>query len=213
MTGRRINEILELGAAHALYFHQGNWYHHLKKFPGILIDSRGYLWFDTKQEFENSKDIRIKARVNIYGGIESKPGYIKFTREQLLKLEEELYSFDGEISLRKLRTSNLIIRNARLTQKLKELYSYSCQICKKQISTGRDSYYAEVHHIKPLGEPHNGPDIIENMICVCPNCHVLLDYKVIFLRLKSILSKHKIESKYIDYHNEQVNVQNLTTPQ
>jgi putative restriction endonuclease len=35
--------------------------------------------------------------------------------------------------------------------------------------------YAEACHIKPLGRPHNGPDTPENILCLCPNCHVLFD--------------------------------------
>ncbi|NVN18261.1 hypothetical protein GUA46_07905 [Muricauda sp. HICW] len=204
MKGRMINEILQLGAAHALYFHQGNWYHHLKRFPGVLIDSGGYLWFETKEKFANSKDIKIKERVNIYGGISSKKGYIKFSAEQLLKIEEEICSTDEEVALRKLRTTNLVLRNIGLAQKLKETYNYRCQICGNQIPIGTNNYYAEVHHIKPLGKPHNGPDVLENMICVCPNCHVLLDYNAIFLSQHSILSKHKIKKEFVDYHNSQL---------
>ena len=28
-------------------------------------------------------------------------------------------------------------------------------------------------HIRPLGRPHSGPDVPENVLCLCPNCHVL----------------------------------------
>ena len=35
--------------------------------------------------------------------------------------------------------------------------------------------YAEGAHIKPLGKPHNGPDEVENILCLCPNHHVLFD--------------------------------------
>jgi len=38
---------------------------------------------------------------------------------------------------------------------------------------------AEVVGMEPLGTPHNGPDVYENIVCVCPNHHVLLDYGVI----------------------------------
>ena len=30
-------------------------------------------------------------------------------------------------------------------------------------------------HIQGLGRPHNGPDIIENMLCLCPNHHDQFD--------------------------------------
>lgn len=34
--------------------------------------------------------------------------------------------------------------------------------------------FLEVHHLKPLGE--GGPDIVENAIAICPNCHRALHH-------------------------------------
>jgi len=48
-----------------------------------------------------------------------------------------------------------------------------------QISAGE--FYLEAHHLKPLGKRHNGPDMEKNLVCVCPNCHVLLDFNAIRL--------------------------------
>jgi putative restriction endonuclease len=36
--------------------------------------------------------------------------------------------------------------------------------------------YAEAAHIRPLGAPHHGPDTPDNILCLCPNHHVLLDH-------------------------------------
>ena len=44
----QINKLLNLDAAHAFYFKTGNWYHVLKRFPGMLIDSDGYVRFETE---------------------------------------------------------------------------------------------------------------------------------------------------------------------
>jgi len=38
--------------------------------------------------------------------------------------------------------------------------------------------YAEAAHIRPLGDPHNGPDTPDNILCLCPNHHVLFDHGV-----------------------------------
>jgi putative restriction endonuclease len=35
--------------------------------------------------------------------------------------------------------------------------------------------YAEAAHIRPLGAPHDGPDTPDNILCLCPNHHVLFD--------------------------------------
>lgn len=33
----------------------------------------------------------------------------------------------------------------------------------------------EQAHIKPVMRPYNGPDSLNNIICLCPNHHVLFD--------------------------------------
>ena len=36
--------------------------------------------------------------------------------------------------------------------------------------------YAEAAHVRPLGAPHDDPDVPENILCLCPNHHVLFDH-------------------------------------
>ena len=82
------------------------------------------------------------------------------------------------------------------------MYDDQCQICGyKVILIGRN--YSEGHHLQPLGNPHHGRDIKGNIIIVCPNCHAKLDYKAIKIN-KTIISRHKIDEIYIDYHNNLV---------
>ena len=96
-----------------------------------------------------------------------------------------------------------ILRDTALAREIKRTYKYKCQICYQTLMIAGDTPYAEAHHIKPLGAPHNGPDEGGNIICVCPNCHVLLDYGGIILDSKQLnsTSEHKISTEYIDYHN------------
>ena len=107
-------------------------------------------------------------------------------------------------------------RNQSLTRQLKGFYENSCQICNNQLDIGDDEFYSEVHHIQPLGK-HNGPDIIENMIVLCPNHHIMFDKGSITVDLntckvfhvnkkheingKSINLQHKIDPQYIKYYN------------
>ncbi|MEU8290397.1 HNH endonuclease [Streptomyces pseudogriseolus] len=35
--------------------------------------------------------------------------------------------------------------------------------------------YSEAAHIRGLGSPHHGPDELQNLLCLCANCHVLFD--------------------------------------
>lgn len=80
----------------------------------------------------------------------------------------------------KQKNSTLIISNQSKKEAVKCLYDYRCQICGQYILRKGWSYSlsrklewtflsADVHHILPLSE--KGPDIRENMLCLCPNCH------------------------------------------
>src|SRR6266567_515191 len=51
-----------------------------------------------------------------------------------------------------------ILRDTALARWLKHLYSFECQICRTTIDLPNGGRYAEVHHIRPLGTPHNGLD-------------------------------------------------------
>jgi len=53
------------------------------------------------------------------------------------------------------------------------------------------------------GADHKGPDIVENIMCVCPNHHALLDYGAIPINLKNlrISSGHMFSEQYVEYHN------------
>ena len=94
-----------------------------------------------------------------------------------------------------------ILRDTALARMVKESYNYQCQICGKRLKLNGHIPYAEAHHIMPLGKPHNGPDVRSNILCVCPNDHVLLDYGAIKLDKNSLKG---IGKEYIDYHNENI---------
>lgn len=100
-------------------------------------------------------------------------------------------------------TTYRVLRDTELASRVKLLHEYRCQICSHTIELSDGSRYAEAHHIQPLGEPHNGPDIIGNILCVCPNHHAELDYRVSSLNLSDFRSApgHTVDAKYVDYHN------------
>ncbi|MEW2548869.1 HNH endonuclease [Streptomyces sp. NPDC047002] len=41
--------------------------------------------------------------------------------------------------------------------------------------------YSEGAHIQAVGSPHNGPDTTDNVLCLCPTCHVMFDGGAIVL--------------------------------
>ena len=99
-----------------------------------------------------------------------------------------------------------LFRDTALSREIKRIHKHKCQICSKVLMINSNTPYAEAHHIKPLGGPHNGPDVRSNIICVCPNCHALLDYGGILLEQSKLHSTnlHKISPEYIDYHNANI---------
>lgn len=83
--------------------------------------------------------------------------------------------FNETPSQRREYTVNRLIRETRIAQEVKHLYNYACQVCDQTISLPTGGNYAEAAHIKPLGIPHNGPDTLENLLCLCPNHHLMFD--------------------------------------
>lgn len=99
-----------------------------------------------------------------------------------------------------------ILRDTTLARKLKKLHEDTCQLCSTQVKLRADTTYSEAHHIIPLGQPHFGPDTAENMIVLCPNCHVLCDYGAIELSLNTISMRaaHSVSSESVTYHNKSI---------
>jgi putative restriction endonuclease len=85
-----------------------------------------------------------------------------------------------------------VIRSTEVGNFIKTLYKYACQVCGTVLETpaGR---YAEAAHIRPLGAPHNGPDTLDNVLCLCPNHHALFDYGS--FAIAQDLSLHGIDGK------------------
>ena len=73
-----------------------------------------------------------------------------------------------------------VIRDTAVSNWIKSLYGYACQICGDVLDLPVGNY-AEGAHIRALGAPHDGPDTIDNMLCLCPTHHVLFDKGAIYL--------------------------------
>jgi 5-methylcytosine-specific restriction protein A len=221
ISGKFLNTYFGINASHALYSEGGKWYHLLNSFPAALFDANGYVILVSEEEYLHSPQIRIQKEVNIPNGIKSLPGYIKISENGFFRnffreaKENQSRSFfqpnnkgqnipvGKERTYRKSIKYARIIRDTQVSRWVKAVHNFTCQICGKTLILPNGKRYSEAHHIQPLRAPHNGPDIIENIICVCPNDHVLLDYGAVALEAKNLFSinGHQIDEKFVNYHN------------
>ncbi len=139
------------------------------------------------------------------------------SEKEIDKLEEELKSTLKSEYKRVERSSatvNRLKRNIKISEELKLIYGYKCQVCNVFLKTPSVPV-AIGAHIKPLGKPHNGPDVIENMICLCPNHHEQFDDYGYYLdpetleikglegyegKKINLNKKHKIDKEFLKYH-------------
>jgi putative restriction endonuclease len=132
---------------------------------------------------------------------------------QLRMTPEEIeLDYEKRDKKRKEGTVIRIIRDTKIAGDIKRLYNYECQICGTPILI-KSVRYAEGAHIKPLGKPHDGDDCSENLICLCPNHHVMFDggaFSILDnLELTGSISgvlrlhpKHRLDKSNLKYHRE-----------
>lgn len=112
--------------------------------------------------------------------------------------------------------SSRIVRDRTVAEQVKAWHDSACQVCGTRLQTVAGAY-AEGAHIQGLGQPHNGPDDESNMLCLCPNHHVLFDSGAIhiddnFVIWDSIeqtrigplrrVSEHRIGLDFLRYHRQ-----------
>ena len=80
LSGKKLNELWNVGAKHALYHREGSWYNNLEAFPGALFDPNGYVLFQTEEHFRNSRHLKITQETNVPSGISAIPGYTRMRK-------------------------------------------------------------------------------------------------------------------------------------
>ncbi|RSN66266.1 hypothetical protein DMH08_16730 [Actinomadura sp. WAC 06369] len=115
---------------------------------------------------------------------------------------------------RRLATIQRMRRNVEVVRKVKGWHGNRCQVCRQTVDlpSGPSS---QVAHIRGLGVPHNGPDVVENALCLCPNDHLRFDNGAIYLtddlRIVDALTTnigeqihvhpaHRIAIEHVRYH-------------
>jgi hypothetical protein len=104
-----------------------------------------------------------------------------------------------------------VVRNSAVVAKVKRCHDHRCQVCDIRLETPAGPY-AEGAHVRPLSSPHNGPDVVGNVLCLCPNHHVLFDAGAFTVRddLRLIgmsgtlrtVPTHRLDKKQLRYHRE-----------
>lgn len=108
-----------------------------------------------------------------------------------------------------------IVRSTAVSDAVKRIHDYTCQVCDESLLLPVGDY-AEGAHIRGLGRPHEGPDQPGNLLCLCPNHHVLFDKGAIYVdesfdvrnfegRLIGPLTLkpgHVIDTAQLKYHRE-----------
>jgi len=120
-----------------------------------------------------------------------------------------------------------IERDTEAVRALKALYGYRCQVCGIRLRLDRTTFFAEGAHIRPLGRPHNGPDVTENILVLCPNHHVEIESGVLSIspedgitihhafedntvheRPLTLMPGHVLGREYLRYHWERLYMPN-----
>ena len=104
-----------------------------------------------------------------------------------------------------------VIRDTQKARSLKEQYEFACQICGTSIRLQPDRLYAEVHHLRPLGGEHRGPDVEGNMLVLCPNHHAAFDFGAAYFvsptKIRMGIEEfplrldHQLSPQHVKYHN------------
>lgn len=108
-----------------------------------------------------------------------------------------------------------VVRNSAVSQWVKDTHAHACQVCDVVLDLPVGSY-SEGAHIRPIGSPHDGPDTVDNVLCLCPTHHVLFDKGAIYvddeLQVRTHAGKalgpllihddHHIGVAHLAYHRE-----------
>ena len=106
--------------------------------------------------------------------LEAIPGGYSFKREDPLQWDETDVPQGESSPVRKQAITQRLVRSTRVVEFVKDLYGDECQIC-NVVLTHPGGRTSEGAHVRALGAPHNGNDVVANVICLCPNHHTLFD--------------------------------------
>lgn len=126
---------------------------------------------------------------------------------QMQQFENQELDHGIRIQRRQEVLSHKIVRDHKLASTVKMLYNHQCQICGEALKV-KGGFYAEAAHIKALGHPHNGDDSLTNLLCLCPNHHVMFDRGTIQIEEDLSIKGANFKKLYL-HPNHNISLQNF----
>ncbi len=186
-TGRNLNYRWNVNAKHALFSKNGKWYHCLENFPGALFDAKGYILFNTKDDYLKCPSLQITSEIYVPNKISSIPEYVQIIFNDNEYIPPIILNDDN--SVLDIRTHfegspkqielTIYERNPIFRENCISHYGFNCIICNFNF----EDFYGEigknfihVHHIKQLSDYNMNIEIdpINDLRPVCPNCHSII---------------------------------------
>lgn len=137
--------------------------------------------------------------------------YLLRTADALAPIYSLSQDLSGGVADRKVVEIQRIVRNTVMATGVKRIHDYSCQVCDTRLVTASGPY-AEGAHIRPLGRPHDGPDVAANILCMCANHHILFDRGAFAVATDLTLigihgrlrmnQRHRVGTEFLEYHRE-----------
>lgn len=142
-------------------------------------------------------------------------GGYSFARDEPVQMTE-MRAPDGDIDpVRKPVFTQRLVRSSRVVEFVKDIYDNCCQIC-QTVLVHPGGKTSEGAHVRALGTPHNGQDVVTNVLCLCPNHHTLFDRGGVWiddeLRVRSpeaevlgdlhVDSRHNLDMDNFAYHRQ-----------
>lgn len=190
-------------------------------FSTTIFPLKSFLWHAGVLTTKGREAVRLsRTDAHYLWGLE--PAFQpEITNRQPERADDEERAADFVSPNRTQTSTSRIIRNTELVDDLKNQYNHRCQVCDEKRYRSKGVGYAEGHHLRPLGRPHNGPDIASNILILCPNCHADFDYGMLKLDSESLrvqhgydrdvdgahlelADTHELDVRFVEYHNREI---------
>ena len=94
------------------------------------------------------------------------------------------------------------VRNRANVIFMKAIYEDECAVCGVRLEVDqKHATYSEAGHIKPIGDPINGPDHLSNLLLFCPNHHKCFDHGGIWIDPGRRVIRSAVKDKSFDQRN------------